>query len=140
MVELGSDVPLREDILRQPEEFTKSELIYRARTGKQFFAQAEKGSVGSSIMVTAGPKEIIFITTLTMCGVGFGGGQGLVQVARTSDSLMKLRIAVTGSISNSITFSMPIKILPNETVKLHGNTSVLCNAEISGWKEDIRLG
>jgi len=136
MVELGSDVPLREDIIKRPIEFVKTWVEWSAKNRLQI----NKSKGVSGLIFTVPDNNTLWITT-AFCSlietsgsaesaveIGSSGGSGIVKLISASST-------ATGEGNNAISFPMPIKVEQKLQVRAVSNGTTAGTWGFTGFVE-----
>lgn len=145
---LGSDVPLRKDILRKPTEFVKNWLEWSADNRQIVAVDTFTLSATQSIMFTVPENNTFFLTSVWANVVATGGVAGLrnaivgatVGTVQASPRILKVTINdLTSANSNSIAYPMPMKIQAGGVVTLNGTANARSDAGITGFLVPKRI-
>jgi len=143
MVVLGeSSVALEEDILKAKVEFVRDEKEFSSRSREFFFKSDESG--GTRTLIDVGANRVFFLTS---CWISATNGaatseQGFITTEQADVDHVLLGVAAEAgsSQSNSLSFTMPIRIDSGQLITLESTTaSMRVFGGITGWIEDKRI-
>jgi len=135
---LGSDVPLEEDILKKKIEFVKSWVEWNAINSIQIIKF--RGTTGTLHTVPA--RRTFYITSCYIDArddSATTGGTVSIFKGASNDRIMSISttpVTLTGVFTNSLNFSMPIRVEAGETVEFSLSVGISGSAGIQGFEID----
>jgi len=142
MVALGSDVSLREDILKQPRVFYPTWVEWSAVNRDQVEKFIARGSAGSSNIFTVPTGLTFWITSANMSGGSSTGSsyEVLLRITSSQRTLATFEGSGTAAQTFSMTYPMPIRVEQNETIDLLVQSpNVRASASIQGFLEPRQI-
>jgi len=149
MVFEGSDVPLREDILRKELPFVNTWTEWSVQNRTQVLVDENSIADETTIMFTVPKGEQMWLTVASMMITCAGLNDSLLSDIRINDvsgtevDLIRLDIrdssAVSQTAQKTINFIPPILVREGQTIQSQHNESVGASARshffIAGWRE-----